>query len=220
LHVEELATGLWSWTAPHPEWQPGFGWPEEVRCFYAETDDATLLVDPLVPDDEPARFWRALDRDVERRGLPVAVLLTQAAHARSAGAVAQRYEAEVWGHAIAREKVGGAPFHALAPGDTAVGGVRALEFDQEPGGSGTPLYLASHRAVAVGDVLISIEGELRVWWAHGASGDDWYRNRLLPSLRAWLELPIERILVAHGEQVAGGSEEIAAALERPPYDAL
>jgi hypothetical protein len=219
VQVEELAPGLWAWTARHPDWQPGFGWPEEVRCFYAEAADATLLVDPLVPDDERDRFWDALDRDVERRRLPVAVLLTQAAHARSAGEVARRYEAEVRGHELARGKVGGAPFQALEPGDAVAGGALALEFDQEPGGSGTPLYLASHEALAVGDVLISIDGELRVWWAHGASDEDWYRRRLLPSLRAWLELPIERVLVAHGEQVRGGVEEIAAALERPPYDA-
>jgi hypothetical protein len=217
VQVEELAPGLWAWTAPHPDWRPGFGWPEEVRCFYVEAGEATLLVDPLVPDGEAERFWRALDRDVERRGLPVAVLLTQAAHARSAGAVARRYGGRVWGHEVAREKVEGAPFEALAPGDHAVAGVRALDFDQEPGGSGTPLYLPSHEALAVGDVLISVEGDLRVWWAHGASGEGWYRDRLLPSLRRWLDLPVERVLVAHGEPVPGGAEEIAAALERPPY---
>ena len=218
MRVEELASGLWAWTARHPDWRPEFGWPEEVRCFYVETDGATLLVDPLVPEDERDRFWRALDRDVERRGLPVAVLLTQAAHARSAGEVAGRYDAQVYGHEEARGKVGAAPFVAVAPGDRLVAGVRALDFDQEPGGSGTPLYLPSHQAVAVGDVFISIDGELRVWWAHGASGEEWYRDRLVPSLRRWLDLPVERLLVAHGEPVAGGADEIAAALERPPYD--
>jgi hypothetical protein len=217
LEVGELAPGLWWWTARHPEGQPGGSWDPQVRCFYAETDEATLVIDPLVPDDEPDRFWSALDRDVERRGLPVAVLLTQAAHARSAGEVAKRYGAGVWGHEYAREKVGGADFHAIIPGHEALG-ARALEFDQEPGGSGTPLYLTSHRGVAVGDVFIAVNGELRVWWAHGASGEQWYRERLLPSLRRWLELPIEHVLVAHGEQVPGGGEELAAALERPPFD--
>jgi hypothetical protein len=218
VQVEELASGLWAWTARHPDWQPGMSWDAEVRCFYAEADAATLVVDPLVPADEPDRFWRALDRDVERRGLPVAVLLTQAAHARSAGEVAQRYGARVWGHEAAREKVGGAPFEAIAPGDRAAAVVQALDFDQEPGGSGTPLYLPSHEAVAVGDVFISVDGKLRVWWEHGASGEEWYRDRLVPSLRRWLELPIQRVLVAHGRPV--GADEIAAALERPPYEPL
>ena len=196
------------------------GWDQEVRCFYAEAADATLLVDPLVPGEERDRFWRALDADVERRGLPVVVLLTQAAHARSAGEVAERYDGEVWGHEKAREKVGGARFHALEAGDRAAGGVATLPFDQEPGGSGTPFFLPSHAALAVGDVFISVDGELRVWWAHGASSEDWYRERLVPSLRRWLDLPVERVLVAHGKPVPGGAEEIAAALERPPYDVL
>ena len=218
MEVSELAPGLWSWTATHPEWRRGHGWDAEVRCFYVEADDATVVVDPLVPADEPDVFWRALDRDVARRARPVAVLLTQAAHARSAGEVAARYDADVWGHEYARPKVGGARFRSIASGDTTPGRARVLAFDQEPDGSGTPLYFAAHRALAVGDVFIAVDGELRIWWAHGASSDGWYRERLLPSLRRWLELPIEHVLVAHGDQVAGGRDELAAALERPPYD--
>lgn len=218
MQVDELAPGLWSWTARHPEWQAGFGWAEDVRCFYVETDEATLVVDPLVPAEGRERFWAALDRDVERRGRPVAVLLTQAAHARSAGEVALRYAAVVWGHEAAAKKVGGAPFRAVSPPEALPGNARVLRFDQEEGGSGTPLYLPSHRAAAVGDVFISVDGELRVWWSsNDADSERWYRTRYVPSLRAWLDLPIERVLISHGEPMSGGSEEIAAALERPPY---
>jgi len=218
MEVVELEPGLWSWTATHPDWESGNGWAAEVRCFYVEAEDATVVVDPLVPEDEAERFWRALDRDVERRAKPLAILLTQAAHARSAGDVAARYDADVWGHESARPKVVGARFHALAPGDTTPAGGRVLPFDQEPDGSGTPLYFAARRALAAGDVFIAVDGELRVWWANGASAGSWYRERLLPSLRVWLELPVDHVLVAHGEQVPGGKQAIAAALERPPYD--
>jgi hypothetical protein len=217
MQVDELAPGLWRWTARSPDWSPGMSWEPEVSCFYAETGEATVLVDPLVPEDEAERFWSALDRDVERRKLRVAVLLTQAAHARSAGEVAQRYGGGVWGHEGARPKVGDAPFTAVEHGDELPGGVRALRFDQEPGGSGTPLFLPSHGALAVGDVFISIDGELRVWWGDKHENGDWYAERLLPSLRRWLELPIERLLIAHGPQVGGGVDELAAALERPPH---
>src|SRR5512133_2491275 len=139
MEVTELAPGLWSWTATHRDAQ--------VRCFYLEGDDATVVVDPFVPADEADRFWRALDRDVERRARPVAVVLTHGAHVRSAGVVAKRYAAEVWGHEHARAKVGGATFHALSPGDTAPGGARVLPFDQAPDGSGTPLYFPDHAAL-------------------------------------------------------------------------
>src|SRR3954469_8861528 len=83
MEAAELAPGLWRWTVG------------EAGCFYVEADDATLVVDPLVPADEAERFWRALDRDVERRGLPLAVLLPGAAHARDADDVAARYGGEV-----------------------------------------------------------------------------------------------------------------------------
>jgi glyoxylase-like metal-dependent hydrolase (beta-lactamase superfamily II) len=213
VDVGELAPGLWWWTARHPDWRPGQSWDREVRCFYVETEDATLVIDPLVPDDDAERFWAALDRDVERRGLPVAVLLTQAAHARSSGDVAARYGAEVWGHAGGRDKVGAAAFHPVAPGDDVPGG-RSLELDQEARGSATPFYFPKPRALAVGDVFISRDDGLRVWWGQGASDDSWYGERLLPSLRRWLELPLDHVLVAHGPQVE--ASELAVALERPP----
>jgi hypothetical protein len=84
------------------------------------------------------------------------------------------------------------------------------------GGSGTPLYFASRRAVAVGDVFISRQDGLYVWWGHGASDDAWYEARLLPSLRLWLDLPIRHVLVAHGDLVP--SEALGPALARPPDD--
>lgn len=213
VDVGELAPGLWWWTARHPDWQPRQSWDPEVRCFYLETEEATLVVDPLVPRDEAERFWRALDRDVARRGRPAAVLLTQAAHARDAGEVALRYGAEIWGHELAREKVTGASFHAISSGDEVPGG-RVLEFAQEPCGSGTPLYFPAHEAIAVGDVFISRPDGLRVWWGHGASDDGWYRDRLVPSLRRWLDLPLAHVLVAHGPPVPVA--ELSAALKRQP----
>ena len=81
--VTELATGLWRWTAPHPDWRPDADWPQEVGCVYAELPECVGLVDPLVPAGEEGRFWEALDRDVERLGLPVRVLETVRWHERS-----------------------------------------------------------------------------------------------------------------------------------------
>jgi hypothetical protein len=72
LNVERLAPGLWLWTAPDPA-APG----AELASVYYEAPDAVVLVDPRIPGAaEEERFWSALDRDVERLGLPVAVLFT------------------------------------------------------------------------------------------------------------------------------------------------
>jgi hypothetical protein len=213
VEIGELAPGLWWWTSHHPEWEPAQSWPSEVRCFCIDTDDGTLVVDPLVAEDEEDLVWAALDRAVERRRRPVFVLLTQAAHARSASAVAARYDADVWGPEQARAKVAPAAFHELDSGDAVPGG-HVLELEQEPGGSGAPLYFAGHEAIAVGDVFISRDDGLHVWWGHGASDESWYDERLLPSLRRWLELPLRHLLVAHGPLVA--EAELRAALDRPP----
>ena len=91
MNVSELAPGLWRWTAPHPAWKEGADWEQDVGCVYYEAPAATVLIDPLVPP-ERERFFDALDRDVERRGLPVSILLTVPWHARSSAELAERYE--------------------------------------------------------------------------------------------------------------------------------
>ena len=100
MHVDEIAPRLWRWTAPHPAWKPsdaegGEGWEHEVGCVYLEAADAVVLIDPLIPTapDERERFLTHLDADVERAGTPVAVLLTVAAHERSAPELAERFGA-------------------------------------------------------------------------------------------------------------------------------
>jgi hypothetical protein len=82
VDVQELAPGLWRWTAPLAG--------EEVWCLYIETATATVLIDPVVPD-EPERFFRALDRDLERRGLPLSILCTRPDTGIAAAAFEERY---------------------------------------------------------------------------------------------------------------------------------
>lgn len=78
MNVEELAPGLWRWSA-------GGRW-----CVYVEAEGATVLVDPVVPD-ESERFYRALERDVERRGVPLVVLCTSDEAEAAATRIAARY---------------------------------------------------------------------------------------------------------------------------------
>jgi hypothetical protein len=201
VQVDELALGLWRWTAEHPEWRPGEGWGPMVACFSVETEDATLVIDPQLPAGvEEARLWLHLDEDVERRGRPVAVLLTTPYHRRSADVVAARYSA---------------PVHdGAGPADDLPGGAQVLE----PCDGSSPFWLPSHRALAVGDALIEVGGELRVWWVfHGEEDERDFHERWLPFLRSWLELPVEHVLAGHGDYVPGGRAALAAAFEREPY---
>src|SRR5262245_56835158 len=94
MDVLEIAPGLWRWSTRFGEWG------HDVGCVYLETDDAVVLIDPLVPEEagEEERFWRALDRDVKRAGVPVHVLVTVFWHTRSSARMVERYDATV--HAV------------------------------------------------------------------------------------------------------------------------
>lgn len=211
MELVAIAPGLWRWSMAHPSWTAGHGWERLVNCYCAETDDATLLVDPLV------ERWEELDAVVERRGRPVHVLLSRAGHFRSSQDAHERYAAPVWGHGRARERLRG-DYRVVELGDELPGAARVLEYRRVY--DGTPLYLSSHRALVPGDIVIAVEGALRVWWvAENEEELRELRNEHVPSLRPWLELPIERVLVSHGSYVEGGRDELAAAFDRAPWDA-
>ena len=185
MTVTEVAPGLWRWTAPHPDWREGDDWEQEVGCVYFEAPAATVLIDPLVPP-ERERFFEALDRDVERRGLPLVILLTCPWHERSAAEVTERYGAD----------------------DTPPAGVEpvlALPEIEE-----TLWWLPAESTLVAGDVLIGAPDGV------GICPDSWLEDEASPAairaaLQPVLELPVERVLVSHGEPVL---EHGHAALER------
>ncbi|HXE93928.1 MAG TPA: hypothetical protein VN544_09035 [Gaiellaceae bacterium] len=198
MDVRELRPGLWRWTAAHPEWEHAEHWGPEVGSVYAELPDALVMVDPLVPQDEEDRFWEALDRDVERVGKPVHVLLTVHWHERSVAAVLDRYKATLWRPEEKGELPAGVHAEVVKGSDW----VEAL------------FFLEPHRALIAGDLLIGKAGggiELPVGWFPKGE-QDWAQQELKPELRKRLaELPVELVVVSHGEPVL---EDGAAALER------
>jgi glyoxylase-like metal-dependent hydrolase (beta-lactamase superfamily II) len=200
MEVQELRPGLWRWTAEHPEWGHAEHWGPEVASVYAELAQAVALVDPLVPGDDEERFWAALDRDVERLGRPVYVLLTVHWHERSVEAVLERYKATLW---RPEEKV------ELPEGVEPIV-VEGSDWKE------ALFFLEPHRALVVGDLLIGSDGgiELPVHWFPVAE-QDWARTELKADLRArLLDLPIELVLVSHGDPVlADGRAALAQALE-------
>jgi glyoxylase-like metal-dependent hydrolase (beta-lactamase superfamily II) len=198
MDVRELRPGLWRWTAAHPEWEHAEHWGPEVGSVYAELPDALVMVDPLVPEDEEDRFWEALDRDVERVGKSVHVLLTVHWHERSVAAVLDRYKATLWRPEERGELPAGVHAEVVKGSDW----VEAL------------FFLEPHRALVAGDLLIGKAGggiELPVGWFPKGE-QDWAQQELKPELRKRLaELPVELVVVSHGEPVL---EDGAAALER------
>jgi len=175
-----LDEGLWRWTAEHPNWE---NWPNherearEVGCVYYEAADATVLVDPLVPAGEQEAFFRHLDADVERRGLPVVIVLTAAWHRRSADELAARYDARIGGElpaGVEEIPIEGADERQVA------------------------YFIRPHSALVVCEVFaVDVDGEL-----HVAPSPALERPaEFAASLARLLELPVERLLVSHGEPV-------------------
>jgi glyoxylase-like metal-dependent hydrolase (beta-lactamase superfamily II) len=217
MEVAELAPGLWRWTVRHPDWTPEQGgpdgWEADVGCLYCEADGAVLLVDPLVPVDEGERdrFWAALDRDLERANVEPDILLTCPWHARSSADVLARVDGgRLWAPADGVDELpnGLAATDPFRPGESLPGGVVAIDATLE---REVLFWLPSRGALVAGDTLLG----------DGAGGvrlcpDSWLGGRDPAVVRAELwrrvrELPVERVLVSHGEPVL---EDGGAALER------
>ena len=225
MQVDELRRGLWRWTGLHPDWTPDEGgpngWEQDVGCVYYEAPDAVVLIDPLVPPEDAERFWSALDRDVERAGNDVHVLLTVFWHGRSSREIADRYGAEIWAHEkalhveqTAAEAAGGVhtqaarevePTRTFAFGETLPGGVEpvdAVRFDE------AILWIPEHGALVFGDVVLG--GPLRLcpesWLGESTHAD------LKEALRPLLDLPVELVLPSHGEPVLEDGHAALAAL--------
>lgn len=194
--MQQLLPGLWRWTASHPAWRPTDepdspdDWPEEVGCVAFRAPRALVLVDPLVPEEA------FLDDLVEQHeDLPVAILQTVRFHGRSIAALERRYADRL----------------ASEPGP----GVDPMPI----GGAGeTMVWLPEVRALVPGDRLIGDgRGGVRM------CPDSWMRYLgldqagLAESLRPLLDLPVEAVLVSHGDPVlTAGREAIAAAIRVDP----
>lgn len=205
MDVEEIAPRLWRWTGHHEEWR------QDVGCVYYGGSDAVVLIDPLVPPEDSERFLAALDRDVERHGRPVHVLVTIYWHARSAREIVERYRGRLWAHGSARAPIDrrtGAVTDVFRAGDPLPGGVEA----HAARGSEVVFWIPEHRALVAGDVILGTgDGGLRLcpesWSPHGGG-----HEQVRDNLRPLLELPVEKVLVSHGAPLLENGHEALARL--------
>ncbi|MHB8060012.1 MAG: MBL fold metallo-hydrolase [Gaiellaceae bacterium] len=202
--AHQIAPGLHRWTGWREEWK------ENVDSVSWQGADALCLIDPIVPPGKSNEFWRALDREVERLALPLHVLLTIYWHSREARAVVERYGARLWAHAPARspiERRAGKASDLFRPGDPLPGGIEAFQAR----GSEVVFWIPEARALVAGDVILGAErGGLELcpesWHPKGGG-----HARVRENLSALAGLPIERVLVSHGEPLL---ERGGAALKR------
>lgn len=184
---EELAPGLYRWTARHPEWTPGAApgepgdWPAEVGCTLYDAPDASVLFDPLLPRGEAGQAllgWL----DSHLAGREVSILTTIRHHHRDRERLADRYA-----------RAGVRAWNAVPHG-----------VEQKPlrGAGETVFWLPGVAALVFGDRLIGARGggvELcpKSWLRHVRVD----RRGLARLMSPLIELPVERLLVSHGEPV-------------------
>lgn len=170
------------WTAYHEHWE------EEVGCVAVDTVDGLVFVDPLAPPPELGR--------------PDHVLVTVYWHGRGAAGLGAPH---VWASKRGARPLGNRGI--VVTDDVASGalpgGIEAFATAR----AGEVVYwLPADRAVVVGDVLLGAgakprptDDPLRLCperWLGSRSHAD-----LRASLRPLLGLPVEQVLVSHGEPV-------------------
>ena len=181
--MDEVAAGLRRWSTWHDEWE------EHVGSLAVDTRDGLVLVDPLAPPPEV--------RD------PDHVLLTVYWHAR---ATRDLRAGRVWASTRSARPLrnrGVEVTDSIRAGAELPGGIQAFETARA---AEVVFWLPEQRALAVGDVLLGSgarpgrdPARLRLCperWLGKASHDE-----LRETLRPLLALPVERVLVSHGEPV-------------------
>jgi hypothetical protein len=213
--VQEIADGIWRWTARHPEWHPG-KWGAEMVSYGLSGRWRTFLVDPLAPEGDE-EFGAQLEGVVSG---PVIVLVTIGYHIRSTEAVCARYPGTaVWGARNAGERLADrSVFHELAR-NASPPGVRAFHIGR-PRRTELPVLVESHAAIAFGDAIVGTGEGLRMWCNQpvGERRLRFYAERFGPSLAPILDEPFDHVLVTHGPAAVGdGQEALRAAIESPPW---
>jgi glyoxylase-like metal-dependent hydrolase (beta-lactamase superfamily II) len=237
MKAEKIESGLWRWTAPHPEWTPEKGgpggWERDVGCVYCEAPEGSsagvLLIDPLAPPAgtaDAAAFWKALDRDVSRSGRPVTILLTGPYHQRSASEIRERYGrvagASIWAPEGARPRLSVAPDRLFRSADPLPGGLRghAIPGPEIPE---VAYEIPDRRALVVADALIGAGGGRvrlapRSWAEPTPEGRARYAGPYVESVRRLGDLSVEILLVSHGEPVLRrGRAAIREAIDSAPW---
>jgi hypothetical protein len=178
------------WLSPHPAWEIGEDWPEEVPVIRYETEDEVVLFDPFLPPED----------DFDPHGKPVRVLLTEPSHYRGTDDFVERYGASVWVPPRADWRRPNPSTTTELPR-----GVELIELDGEK--QRVSFFIPELRTLVSGDVLSGTGGRLHVFI------DESDPERVLPALEKLAELPIDRVIIPHGDPVLeDGSARIRAAV--------
>jgi len=201
--VEEIAPGLWHWTARHDQINM------DVSSYYLLPE--RVVIDPMVPPEGLEWF--------EQREPPEHVLLTNRHHDRHAWRLREAFNCTV--HCIRNglhELEGRGSVEAFDFGDELPGGAVAFEVDAICPDE-TALHIAAKRALACADGIVRGPGQSGLTFVPDQFMDDPEQTKagLRDSYRRLLDLDFELLLLAHGEPiVARGKEALLAFVHARP----
>jgi hypothetical protein len=204
VEVIDVAPGLWIWRLDHPDWHEAAGWEPPVASTVVESGGEMAVLDGLAPPAEATTIWERLDA-----APPTLAVVLKPDHVRDVDVFVRRYGARAYGPSLFwRDNIPETELEPLQPGDELPGGLVAL-YDGRGRGE-TPLWLPEQRALVFADALTERDGKLLVW------ATPWHEERVLPALRALLELPFERVIVSHGQPLHD-RDAFEQALDLPPF---
>ena len=190
--MDEIAPGLWHWTAL----RESIG--HRVNSYYFAEERVAL--DPMLPPERPDWFQ------------PEHAILTTRHHDRDAW----RLGGTVWVvEQGAPELEGRGEFRTYAWGDELPGGLVAYEVGALSPDE-TALHSPAHRALAVGDGVIRWEADSPLDFVPDRFMDDPERNKagLRAAYSGLLNLDFDLLLLAHGGPIVGdGKEQLRAFVE-------
>jgi len=203
--VRDVAPGLWIWRSEHPGWKPGSDWESVVTSTFVESGGERLVLDPLAPPEGAVEVWKRLDDHPPTVGV---VLMPD--HVRDIDKFVRRYNVRAFGPMFFfRDDIPQTELIPIRP-DTVLPGGLVAQYDGR-GRAETPLWLPEQRVLVFGDALTERNGELRVW------GSPSHEKRVIPALRALLELPFEQVIISHGTPVHSRTA-FERALKLPPFE--
>jgi hypothetical protein len=191
--VEQIAPGLWHWTARHEHIH------SDVSTYYLA--DSRVLIDPMIPEDGLGWF--------EQHGVPEHVLLTNRHHDRQSWRLRDAFGCTI--HCVRNgmyELEGCGPAEPFDFGDELPGGVIVHEVDAICPDE-TALHIPSHRALACADGVVRsrASGDLAFVSDYLMDDPEETKAGLREAYRRLLDLDFVLLLLAHGNPVVSDGKE-------------
>ena len=93
--IRDIAPGLWTWRAEHPDWEPGAEWKPLVASTYVESRGEIAVIDPIAPPDDADEVWARLDADP-----PTVLAALKPDHVRDVDRFASRFGSAAYGPSL------------------------------------------------------------------------------------------------------------------------